>query len=58
MAIKPGDTVEWTSYGETRRGVVLSINPASVAVIRHLGGPMIGRLSWKHPESLTLVEVN
>ena len=50
--IKAGDTVEWISYAELRSGIVLSINPKSVAVVRRLDGPMAGRLTWVFPASL------
>lgn len=50
---KPGDAVTYENFGTLYRAKIIEIRPSGVVFIRRLDGPLAGRMTWKHKESLT-----
>ena len=49
---KAGDSVEWTTYGATKRGTIVQAPNGSVAIVRDHD---TWRRTWAHIDSLRLV---
>ena len=48
----PGDRVVFCAYGVPQSAVVIEAKSSGVVYVRRVGGPLAGRKTWMHGESL------
>jgi hypothetical protein len=48
----PGDRVFFNAHGVPQSAIVVESKPSGIVYVRRVGGPMNGRKTWMHAESL------